>query len=521
MTNPLCKYCNSAPVALSKSGTPKQYCSMSCQSKHTNEKRKQTNLDRYGTENPMLLQSIKEKRTATNIQKYGVPNPFVLQEISQKYKNTCLERYGVEHASQSTEIQEKQRAAWHNYHNNHPFSDPDIREKRKTSMIEKYGVEHPIQNTDIKKKQEATCMNIYGTSNPASAQHVRDKIANTLTDGASVFLADEQWLVDNIAAHGIRGVAESLSVSLRCVRQYADKYQIDFRSSKSTFEDQVVLFIQTEFPNLVILRNDKATIGKELDIVIPEKNIAIECNGSYWHSETNGRGKQYHLAKTKLCNDLGFHLLHIWEHDWLTKREIICSRIRSSLGGSEVRYARKFMVGPVSAKASTEFMRDNHLQGACASSIRYGLVDETGKLWSMMTFGKARFTNEAEYELIRFASALNCNIVGAASKLFARFIRDYQPKSVISYSDKSFNTGKVYEILGFAHTHESAPSYRYTVDYTTFENRVKYQKHKLATILPVFDPAATEWENMKANGYDRIWDCGTDVWMFTAYASQA
>ena len=27
-----------------------------------------------------------------------------------------------------------------------------------------------------------------------------------------------------------------------------------------------------------------------------------------------------------------------------------------------------------------------------------------------------------------------------------------------------------------------------------------------------FDPELTEWENMKINGYDRIWDCGTDVW---------
>ena len=31
---------------------------------------------------------------------------------------------------------------------------------------------------------------------------------------------------------------------------------------------------------------------------------------------------------------------------------------------------------------------------------------------------------------------------------------------------------------------------------------------KVDGILPKFDPHKSEWENMKDNGFDRIWDCG-------------
>lgn len=36
----------------------------------------------------------------------------------------------------------------------------------------------------------------------------------------------------------------------------------------------------------------------ELDIYIPNKKLAIEYDGLYWHSEANGKNKQYHLSKT-------------------------------------------------------------------------------------------------------------------------------------------------------------------------------------------------------------------------------
>ncbi|QQV87837.1 hypothetical protein [Campylobacter phage CJLB-7] len=38
-------------------------------------------------------------------------------------------------------------------------------------------------------------------------------------------------------------------------------------------------------------------------------------------------------------------------------------------------------------------------------------------------------------------------------------------------------------------------------------------KHKLKDKLEKFDPNLTESENMKLNGYNRVWDCGQGVWI--------
>ena len=74
--------------------------------------------------------------------------------------------------------------------------------------------------------------------------------------------------------------------------------------------------------------------------------------------------------------------------------------------------------------------------------------------------------------------------------------------------------GTLYSKLGFEYSHTSAPSYHYTKDYSKLENRVKFQKHKLAKLLEKFDNTLSLWDNMQHNGYDRIWDCGHDTWIF-------
>lgn len=72
-------------------------------------KTKQTMLDRYGVENSMQLEATKEKARATTLERYGVE--FITQnpEFRQKASNTCMERYGVPNAAQVPEFQAKMR----------------------------------------------------------------------------------------------------------------------------------------------------------------------------------------------------------------------------------------------------------------------------------------------------------------------------------------------------------------------------------------------------------------------------
>jgi hypothetical protein len=113
-----------------------------------------------------------------------------------------------------------------------------------------------------------------------------------------------------------------------------------------------------------------------------------------------------------------------------------------------------------------------------------------------------------------FASKRFITVVGGASKLFAAFNQRYLPGSVVSYADRRYSDGGLYKVLGFEFSHNAAPNYWYfkNRDSGSIYSRIAFQKHKLAGKLPNFDPTLSEWENMKRNGYDRVFDCGNSVW---------
>lgn len=81
--------------------------------------------------------------------------------------------------------------------------------------------------------------------------------------------------------------------------------------------------IRNEPLNWNLLNADR----KQLDIICCRKKddkpmIAIEFDGCYWHSLEYKR-PGYHLQKTKLCESLGIRLVHIWEDEWLLKKDAI------------------------------------------------------------------------------------------------------------------------------------------------------------------------------------------------------
>jgi hypothetical protein len=98
--------------------------------------------------------------------------------------------------------------------------------------------------------------------------------------------------------------------------------------------------------------------------------------------------------------------------------------------------------------------------------------------------------------------------------LFQYFIKNYwNNQQIISYADRRWSNGNLYNNLGFKFSHNSPPNYWYIID-DKLVHRVNYQKHKLKDKLEYFDTELTEWENMQMNGFDRIWDCGNMVFKY-------
>ncbi|MCQ2209139.1 MAG: hypothetical protein MJZ34_02495 [Paludibacteraceae bacterium] len=244
---------------------------------------------------------------------------------------------------------------------------------------------------------------------------------------------------------------------------------------------------------------------KELDIYLPKQQIAIEFDGLYWHSNID---PNYHVNKTNACEARGIHLFHIFENEWLDpiKRNIWKSVLTNALGLSKHVYARQCEIHQVTI-GSKDFLVENHLQGHCISSINYGLY-LNDELVSLMTFGKSRFDSNYDYELLRFCCKKGLTVIGGASKLLKHFRADY-PGTIVSYANRRWSKGHLYETLGFTKCGITEPNYYFTKDCYTLLSRYTCMKQKLPGLLgDAFNKNLTAYQNMVTNGYRIVYDCG-------------
>lgn len=280
---------------------------------------------------------------------------------------------------------------------------------------------------------------------------------------------------------------------------------------RSKGEIEVSEFIESL--GVEVRTNIKSVVSNtELDIYLPKFNIAIEFNGLYWHSEKQGKTKNYHLDKTKKCLDVGVKLIHIFSDEWKEKSDVIKNRIKYILNiRDEKIYARNCKVVKLTKDEKQKFLDKNHLQGNDKSSIFYGLI-YNDNLVSVLTLGKLRKvlgnskSKEGEFEIYRYSSL---NVIGGFSKLLKQFIRDFSPKKIITYSDRNWTPSDefcFYGKLGFNFVGHTKPNYYYTKKYVKREHRYNFRKDKL--ISYGHDASKSENEIMTELGYDKVWDTG-------------
>ena len=260
------------------------------------------------------------------------------------------------------------------------------------------------------------------------------------------------------------------------------------------------------------INNDRKTLdGYELDVLVPSKQIAFEFDGIFWHNENN-KTNDYHLNKTIICNNKGVRLIHIFEDEWINKKNIWKSMITNILGFTKNKiYGRACTIDTVDSNTAVKFLNDNHIQGWCPSNIKLGLYYK-GELVSLMTFGKSRHfigSGKYEWELLRFCNKLDTTVIGGASKLFSYFIRNYKPTSIVSYSDRRWSEGNMYNKLGFTLSHYSKPNYFYVID-NVRKNRFNFRK-KILVEKYNCPMEMSERDFCKEKKWYRIYDCGTSV----------
>lgn len=259
--------------------------------------------------------------------------------------------------------------------------------------------------------------------------------------------------------------------------------------------------------NVKVLSNYRSVIYPyELDIYLPDHNVAIEFNGLYWHSELQGKDKHYHNIKRELCESNGIRLIQVFEDEWYNKSDIVKSIIRNSIHQVDRRiFARKCKVESLDVTTARNFIDQYHIGGYHSCSIKLGLYHDD-ELISVMTFSKGNHSRKGKgWEIDRYCSKAGIQVVGGASKLFKHFILDVDPSTVISYADLRYGTGNVYAKMGFTHDSDTVPNYWYFKDHLVRYHRFTLRKG----VVDGDDSNSSEWENRVKQGWNRIWDCGS------------
>lgn len=513
---PRCKVCGK-PMSKDIDSYDKGYfraCDKFCGARdpERTQKCQHTCLDRYGSINYLSSKYGKAKRDAW-LAKQGVTNAFQLESVKEKSKKSRKEHFGYEFTMQSPE---KRKLASDNYKKktgySHQFCDPMVKAK-----IDKTKSESIAQGIDPRKKFKRN----WRVKRYNSISTLSNEVVPLFTleyfmqfDRKGQYHEPFDWHC-NKCGHDFKAYLDQNLITregrpARCLMCYP----ID--SGTSRYEHELEEFLVDECHVDVKMHNRTILDPLEIDCIIPSKKIGIEFDGLFFHSETNGKkSKNYHVFKTDEAERrAGYRLMHIFEDEWVNKQDIVKSRLKDILGiyGRKI-FARKCIVKKIGRAISKSFIDANHIQGWCNCKVSYGLYFNT-ELVSVMTFGKPRFNKKHEWELLRFCSKIGYHVIGAAGKLLAAFEREFEPKSLLSYADRRWSIGSLYQALGFKLDHIAAPNYWYLRSCTCARlPRTDFQKHKLKGILKTFDPTLSEVENMRRNGYDRIFDCGNLVYV--------
>jgi rubrerythrin len=246
----------------------------------------------------------------------------------------------------------------------------------------------------------------------------------------------------------------------------------------------------------------------ETDVYITEKKIGLEYNGVFWHSHfSGGKSQAYHKHKLEKLNECGVDVIQFWDYEWEHKQEIVKSMILSKLGLiKESVFARKCKIEQIKNNDANSFYDQNHLQGKCNHVVSFGLFYDNA-LISCLSFNESN-NKKYEWEISRYANKINTSVVGSFGKLFSHFVKMNHPKSIMTFANLRYSNGRVYKANGFVEIIRTDPNYFYTLKGMPVGSRMKFQKHRLEKLLEEYDPSLSEWENMKANGYDRVYDCG-------------
>lgn len=430
-----------------------------------------TNLKNWGVTNPMKSIEILDKVKKTIDEKWEGRSPMSHERVKQKWRSSVIKNLGVTSPQKNKIVRKKSIDTWISNPNREQIitkrnnllrsktdqEKQDIEYKRRDTIARKYGsyenflfsrlekikerskekwnIDHHLKSPEIIKKRIDSYKkgknekiksllphNLNLISSRQNENHTDTYIFLKCTNCSSVFEITRQLLYHKCE--------KNINPCLIC--------NPDAHGS-SRIEKELLVFIESIYQGKIISRYKLD--GKELDIFLPEINLGFELNGLWWHSELF-KQKNFHRDKSIFFDQRGVNIYHIWEDDWLFKREIVESIIRHKLKITPHKLGAKFCsVKELPTKDAVAFLVKNSIDFCPNFTFCLSLYHDQ-EIVAIMCF--------KENELLNFCTKLSFAVYGAFSKLLKCFSRKFKYDQIISHSNNAMFSGSSFRVLNFS-----------------------------------------------------------------------
>lgn len=384
----------------------------------------------------------RSERAKEQIKENGIP--FAGQQhtdaTKQKMRESSAKRWEATDQETKNIVGEKMRQFMRDRCGGNPMSDPEIKDRWRKSLTEYYQDKDKV--AERSKRVKETCMERYGASTYISSDH----------------------------------------------------YTATF-SSKG--EDEVREFIGS----LGLLCRKRRKDHVEIDIFVEEKQLGIEYNGLFWHSEARV-DKDYHLNKKLYCDSQGIQLVHLFENEWKNRNKQVKGRLRSLLGCNEIRIgARECEIKEIESSEAIDFINEYHIQPSPRNITKVFALFYKGEVVAVASFG-LHHRDPEKTVLNRFVTKENVTISGGLSRLSQHASRELKT-DILSWCDLRWSNGAGYVRSGWELDDTLLPDYFYIKNGYTVISKQSRRKSEANT-----PEGMTEHQHALNDGLLRVYDCG-------------
>ena len=293
-------------------------------------------LANWHKENPELSAKASAKRS-----QWSKDHPDLQKKINEKVSKAITDderksrserrrRFYIERPDDAAEMNKRISETVKQFWKDNPDVMANITQKRALLLKENpeiiAGISESVKQAFAKKRSEIDFSGIIDIIHP---DYVSDLLSGNIKCDSKVMTKCPRC--NNYETHPF-GAIFSLRQSAIRSELLCKKCAYSITSSKA--EGEIAEYISSFYKGDCV-RNIRSIIPpQELDLYYPEKKIAIEFNGDYWHDE-NHKPKDYHYNKFKACLEKGILLVSIFEHDWNTRKDVIKQYLIDLFNGTE------------------------------------------------------------------------------------------------------------------------------------------------------------------------------------------